>query len=56
MTEKIVISINCIGYCGERYLRAKDVARYLIELASTEAIDVRLRLEEPANNFIKDEL
>lgn len=35
------------------YIRKEDVVNYILELASTEETDVRIRLEEAAANLDK---
>ena len=48
-TDKIHVRYVIVK--GSRYLRQEDVARMILEVAATEEVDVRRRLEELVRNL-----
>jgi len=45
-------NIRTVTVKDVKYLRAEDVAEYLLELAATEETDTRNRIEQAARNLI----
>jgi hypothetical protein len=49
-------NIRFVVVKGNTYLRAEDVAEYIVECGSSEETDVRNRLKEAARNIVESSL
>lgn len=53
MSEKEIRQIRIVRSNGAVYLRAEDVANFIVDMGSQEETDVRNRLKEGARNILK---